>query len=163
LTYKSSNTKANNNYARKSNVNLMNNYHLSSRRARYFTPKKQYLVRIAESPMEVFIHDGNVYLFTHNNTQCHIIDKSGVLVSSKTLTFEQPLFKSIKGLEVVQDKFNGDLYLIADTNFSYLIYKINENNDAAFEKKINNVWSNPNWVIQSGKIYSNNQQVAVSK
>ncbi len=163
LTNKSSNPKSTKLPVHKSTINLMNSYYSSTRRVRYFTPKKQYLVRISESPLEVFIHDGNVYLFSHKDTQCHIIDKSGALISSKTLAFEQPLIKSIKGLEVVQDKDNGDIYLMADTNFSFLVYKINEKNEATFVEKINNVWSNPNWVIESGKIYSDNKQVAISK
>ena len=135
-------------------------YLANSQAVSYKSTKTKSVVRISGSPMEVFINESTIFMFTHKNTQCHILDKSGSLLASKILEFDKPTFKSIKGLEVVQDKVNGDIYLIADTNFSFLVYQLNDKNELVFQQKIKNVWKNPNWVIKAGKIYSSDKLIS---
>ncbi|MFM6935789.1 MAG: hypothetical protein ACKOXP_10120 [Flavobacteriales bacterium] len=82
-----------------------------------------------------------------------IVKESGIILASHEIRIQKPRFFSQKSRTTYYDESSKRLYMVIETNFSYLWYEVNElTGFAHFLFKTETVWNQPNWKVQNGRL-----------
>lgn len=111
---------------------------------------------IADRPAEAF----NPLLFHHADTLVVIsaqaqrltkLSMNGVLYTSKEISFLNSGIHSLKRLEPILDPVSNELYVLAPTNFHFIIYKVDLKSAVAKEVyQTSSVWKGAEFEIEAG-------------
>jgi len=109
-------------------------------------------LQICEPIENLFWKGNNIYLFYDNLTAFSVLQLNGEISSQQHIDYTFPKGMSFdKSHEIVQDKVTEEFYFVVATNFTYLWYELDEENQSTrLLKKFNDVWVNPNWDLSMG-------------
>jgi hypothetical protein len=109
-------------------------------------------LQICEPIENLFWKGNSIYLFYDNLTAFSVLQLNGEISSQQHIDYTFPKGMAFdKSHEIVQDKVTEEFYFVVATNFSYLWYELDEENQSTrLLKKFNDVWVNPNWDLSMG-------------
>ena len=82
-----------------------------------------------------------------------VVQQNGVIEASHSISIQQPRYFSQKARYPFYDETSRRLYLIVETNFSFLWYEVNQlTGEARYIFKTETIWNNPNWHIENGQL-----------
>jgi hypothetical protein len=82
-----------------------------------------------------------------------VVKEDGVIEASHSITIQHPRYFSQKAKYPFYDEVSGRLYLIVETNFSYMWYEVDQlTGKTRFIFKTETIWNNPNWDIKDGTL-----------
>lgn len=80
-----------------------------------------------------------------------VVKQDGVIEASHSITIEHPRYFSQKAKYPFYDEASRRLFLIVETNFSYLWFEVNQlTGEARYIFKTETIWNDPNWTIKDG-------------
>ena len=80
-----------------------------------------------------------------------VVKQDGVIEASHSITIEHPRYFSQKAKYPFYDEASRRLFLIVETNFSYLWFEVNQlTGDPPNIFKTETIWNDPNWTIKDG-------------
>lgn len=80
-----------------------------------------------------------------------VVKQNGEIEASHSITIQQPRYFSQKAKYPFYDEASRRLFLIVETNFSYLWFEVNQlTGEARYIFKTETIWNDPNWTIKDG-------------
>jgi hypothetical protein len=80
-----------------------------------------------------------------------VVKQDGVIEASHSITIKHPRYFSQKAKYPFYDEASRRLFLIVETNFSYLWFEVNQlTGEARYIFKTETIWNDPNWTIKDG-------------
>jgi len=82
-----------------------------------------------------------------------VVKQDGVIEASHSIMIEHPRYFSQKAKYPFYDEASRRLFLIVETNFSYLWFEVNQlTGEARYIFKTETIWNDPNWTIKDGTL-----------
>ena len=82
-----------------------------------------------------------------------VVKQNGVIEASHSITIKEPRYFSQKAKYPFYDEESRRLFLIVETNFSYLWFEVNQlTGEARYIFKTDTIWNGPNWTIHDGTL-----------
>lgn len=82
-----------------------------------------------------------------------LVKQNGMIEASHSIRIQEPRYFSQKARYPFYDEASRRLFLIVETNFSYLWFEVNPlTGDARYIFKTETIWNNPNWRIENGQL-----------
>ncbi len=111
-------------------------------------------IKKIDKTVDLFTESNAVVMFTDNFSAFIRLNLDGTIASENEIQLKEPIFWSNKGRGVVKDEVTNEYYIFTETNFSYNWYSLNSETGATkFITKMNDVWENPNFRIEEGTLY----------
>jgi hypothetical protein len=80
-----------------------------------------------------------------------MVDQNGIILASHPINIQKPRYFSQKAKYPFYDEESQRLYLIVETNFSYMWFEVDQfTGEAKFIFKTETIWNQPNWKISGG-------------
>jgi hypothetical protein len=80
-----------------------------------------------------------------------VVKQNGVIEASHSITIEYPRYFSQKAKYPFYDEVSGRLYLIVETNFTYMWYEVDQlTGKTRYIFKTETIWNDPKWTISEG-------------
>jgi hypothetical protein len=93
----------------------------------------------------------NVLVVSCDAERVSVVKEDGVIEASHSITIEHPRYFSQKAKYPFYDEASRRLFLIVETNFSYLWFEVNQlTGEARYIFKTETIWNDPNWTIKDG-------------
>jgi hypothetical protein len=93
---------------------------------------------------------GKVLVVSCDAERVSVVKEDGVIEASHSITIQHPRYFSQKAKYPFYDEVSGRLYLIVETNFSYMWYEVDQlTGKTRFIFKTETIWNNPNWSISN--------------
>lgn len=111
-------------------------------------------IKKIDKTVDLFTESNAIVMFTDNFSAFIRLNLDGTIASENEIQLKAPIFWSNKGRGVVKDEVTNEYYIYTETNFSYNWYSLNSKTGATkFITKMNDVWENPNFRIEEGTLY----------
>ncbi len=111
-------------------------------------------IKKIDKTVDLFTESKAIVMFTNNFSTLIRLNLDGTIASENEIQLKKPFFWSNKGRGVVKDEVTNEYYIYTETNFSYNWYSLNSETGATkFITKMNDVWNNPNFRIESGQLH----------
>jgi hypothetical protein len=82
-----------------------------------------------------------------------VVKEDGVIEASHSIAIQHPRYFSQKAKYPFYDEASRRLFLIVETNFSYLWFEVNQlTGEARYIFKTETIWNDPNWTIKDGTL-----------
>lgn len=93
----------------------------------------------------------NVLVVSCDAERVSVVKQNGVIEASHSINIEYPRYFSQKAKYPFYDEASRRLFLIVETNFSYLWFEVNQLTGVArYIFKTETIWNDPNWTIKDG-------------